>query len=291
MAKLGTKKIVIIAVAVSFSFLITFSLQENFAQNESFSYDGIARAAIIDQLHDDIPSPYFQDKATEYLETAGYEVDLYKTEELTVDFFKKLPSLNYQFIVFRTHAIGHDGPNSNSFEEEPVSLFTGEKYRDDRYIQEQLSGQIGKGAPFMSRIIEVSADLSELNNQNHTGGPVSVINTWDVIDTTNPYFLVGSKFVDELMYGKFNDSVLLLGGCSTLSNPSLARSLIDKGASAVIGWDALVGSVQNDQVMLSLLENLLINNMDIKDAVKSEENMDQTYSPFNPNLLYYDGTV
>ncbi len=44
------------------------------------------------------------------------------------------------------------------------------------------------------------------------------------------------------------------------------------------------------QVMLELLENVLINNMDIKDAVKSEENKDQGYSKFNPNLLYYDGT-
>ena len=286
MTKLGTKKIVIIAVAVAFSFLITFSLQENFAQNQNYSYDGIPRAAIIDQLHDDIPSPYFQDKASDLLETAGYEVELFTTEQLTVDFYKTLPSMNYEFIVFRTHAIGND-----ALGKEPVSLFTGEKYRDDKYISEQLAGLIGKGAPYMSSILDVSADLSGLNDSNNTSLEIDMTQSLEqLVDDSNPYFLVGSKYVDDVMEGRFQNSVLVLGGCSTLSDTSLAESLIRKGASAVIGWDALVGSNQNDQVMLELLENVLINNMDIKDAVKSEENKDQGYSKFNPNLLFYDGT-
>ncbi len=288
MTKLGSKKIVIIAAAVAFSFLITFSLQENFPQDQSFSDDGILRAAIIDQLHDDIPSQYFQDKATELLETAGYEVELFTTKQLTVDFYKTLPSMNYDFIVFRTHAIGNDVESGK----EPVSLFTGEKYRDDKYISEQLTGLIGKGAPYMSSIVDVSADLSGLNDSNNTSLEIDMTESFEqLVDDSNPYFLIGSKYVDDIMEGRFQNSVLVLGGCSTLSNPSLAESLISKGASAVIGWDALVGSVQNDQVMLGLLEDVLINDMDIKDAVESAEKNDSKYSKFNPNLLYYNGTI
>ena len=167
MIKLRKPQYIIIfsIVAVAFSLMITSTMQENLAQNETYSYDGPPRAAIIDQLHDDIPSQYFQDKAVELLQSAGYEVELFTTQELTVDFYKILPTMNYELIVFRTHAIGNDGP-TNSLDES-VSLFTGEKYRDDKYITEQLSGQIGKGAPYMSSLLDVSADLSELSSNNN----------------------------------------------------------------------------------------------------------------------------
>jgi len=123
--------IVAISLIVSFSVLFSFASQENIIQNESYSNNGIPRAAILDQLHSDIPSKDFQDKATEYLETAGYEVDIYTTEELTVDFYKTLPKMNYEFIVFRTHAVGTDGPE-NYEEEKSVALFTGEREADDK---------------------------------------------------------------------------------------------------------------------------------------------------------------
>jgi len=284
MKRLGTKKIIVlVAAVVAFSLITTTAMQENFHQNASYSY-GIPRAAIIDQLYDDIPNEQFQTKATEYLETAGYEVDLYTTNELTVDFYKKLPSMNYELIVFRTHAIGNDGPDYT--QKEPVSLFTGEKYRDDKYIQEQLLGQIGKGAPYMSSIMEVSADLSELNNSNNTRVEIDVTPSSNIVDDSNPYFLVGSKYVDEVMEGRFPNSVLVLGGCSTLSNPSLAKSLINRGASSVIGWDNLVGSVTNDVTILAFLENYLINDMEIEDAVESiMKNNDKT--KYGTTLSYY----
>ena len=284
MKRLGTKKIIVlVAAVVAFSLITTTAMQENFHQNASYSY-GIPRAAIIDQLYDDIPNEQFQTKATEYLETAGYEVDLFTTNELTVDFYKKLPSMNYELIVFRTHAIGNDGPDYT--QKEPVSLFTGEKYRDDKYIQEQLLGQIGKGAPYMSSIMEVSADLSELNNSNNTRVEIDVTPSSNIVDDSNPYFLVGSKYVDEVMEGRFPNSVLVLGGCSTLSNPSLAKSLINRGASSVIGWDNLVGSVTNDVTILAFLENYLINDMEIEDAVESiMKNNDKT--KYGTTLSYY----
>ena len=67
--------------------------------------------------------------------------------------------------------------------------------------------------------------------------------------------------------------------------------LISKGASAVIGWDDLVGSSQNDQVMLGLLEDVLINDIDIKNAVESAEKNYSKFTEYNPNLLYYNGTA
>lgn len=289
MNKLGTRKIILLIAAVAaFSLITTTAMQENFSQNASYS-SGIPRAVIIDQLYDDIPNEQFQNKATEYLETAGYEVDLFTTKELTVDFYKKLPSMNYELIVFRTHAIGNDGPDYT--QKEPISLFTGEKYRDDKYIQEQLLGQIGKGAPYMSSIMEVSADLSELNNSNNTRVEIDVTPSSQIVDDSNPYFLVGAKYVNELMEGRFQNSVLVLGGCSTLSNPSLAKSLINRGASSVIGWDNLVGSINNDHTILAFLENYLINDMEIKDAVEMAMKMSTTGGKYDANFSYYDNSM
>jgi len=289
MKKIGkSQKIIIFSVvAVAFSFMITSFMQENFFESETYSYDGPPRAAIIDQLHDDISNPYFQNKATEFLETAGYEVELFTTKQLTVDFYKRLPSMNYEFIVFRTHAIGNDEKDVASGKE-PVSLFTGEKYRDDKYITEQLSGQISKGAPYMSSVLDVSADLSELTNSNKTRIEIDVTSSFQVVDDSNPYFLIGSKYVDEIMEGRFHDTVLVLGGCSTLSSPTLAKSLINRGASSVIGWDSLVGSVSNDNTMLKFLENYLINEMEIKDAVDLAMNEVPKGSNYNANFSYYE---
>ena len=280
------QKIIIFSlVAVAFSVMITISVQENFSENETYSYDGPPRAAIIDQLHDDLPSQYFQDRATELLETAGYEVEIFTTIQLTVDFYKSIPSMNYEYIVFRTHAIGNEGPDAAG--KEPVSLFTGEKYRDDKYITEQLSGQIGKGAPYMSSVLDVSVDLSELTNSNKTSIEIDVTATSQVVDDSNPYFLIGSKYVDDIMEGRFNDSVLVLGGCSTLSSPTLAKSLINRGASSVIGWDNLVGSINNDNTILEFLENHLINEMEIEDAVEAAMSKVPKGSQYNATFSYY----
>jgi len=173
--------------------------------------------------------------------------------------------MNYEYIVFRTHAIGNN--NLDKTEEEKVSLFTGEKYRDDKYISEQLSGQISKGAPYTNSAIDVSANLPEMDNSNQSS--IEVLTPWEVVDDSNPYFLIGSKYVDEVMEGKFPNSMIVLAGCSTLSNPTLANSFINRGASSVIGWDNLVGSIKNDNTILAFLENHLINDMEIQDAVEA----------------------
>ncbi len=125
-----------IIVAVT-SAIITINLQPDFIQIENIAFDGIPKAVIIDQLHNDKPNKNYQQNVTKYLETAGYEVDLYTTDDITVDFYKKLPSLNYEYIVIRTHSLGIGEV------EESSSLFTGEIYEVFDHIQEQYSGVVG----------------------------------------------------------------------------------------------------------------------------------------------------
>ncbi len=199
-------------------------------------------AAIIDQLADSIPNKSFQQKAVEYLESAGYDVDVYTTEDITVDFYKKLPSMNYKFIYIRTHSLEVEELDNSTF------LFTGEKYDINKHIMEQLSGQVTNAIP--------------LNDQL----PSEMINNATMISDAT-YFAIGSKFVDELMVGKFPQTVIILGGCESIRKHDLAKSLIVRGASEIIGWDRSIGSFENDQVMLALLEEVLINKIGFYDAV------------------------
>jgi len=96
----------IIAVAIGFTFTLA-PINFQIVNSEFGTLDsGIPRAAIIDQLHNDKPNEEFQNKSIELLSNAGYKVDLYTTDEITIDFYKQLPSMNYEYILIRSHAVG-----------------------------------------------------------------------------------------------------------------------------------------------------------------------------------------
>jgi len=221
-------------IVVVTSAIITINLQPDLIQIENLSFNEIPKAAIIDQLHNDKPNTSYQQNVTKYLETAGYEVDLFTTDDITVDFYKKLPSLNYEFIVIRTHSLGIGEV------EESSSLFTGEIHNDYNHIQEQYSRIVGNGVPFLPDALK---------------------------DET--YFVVGSKFIDEAMLGTFPQSKIILAGCETTQGTQLAESLLYRGASEVVGWDGLVSSRQNDEVIMQVLEETLVNGIELEDAVES----------------------
>jgi len=214
-------------------------------------------AAIIDQIHDSIPNEFFQQKAQQYLEKAGYDVDIYTTEDITVDFYKKLPSMNYKFIYIRTHSLGVIEAQGSTF------LFTGEKYDKNEHILDQLTEQVRVGIPVYDPV-----QLAEM-----------IENDPNISDKM--YFTIGSKLVDELMVGEFPQTVIIIGGCESVRNLDLATSLIRRGASSVIGWDRAINAMENDKAMLLLLEEVLINKIGMYDAissVKQEYGSDLEYS-------------
>jgi hypothetical protein len=53
---------------------------------------GSPRAAIVDQLSLTEPNPAFTEAATDLLEQAGYAVDYFPGEEVTVEFYRQLPT-------------------------------------------------------------------------------------------------------------------------------------------------------------------------------------------------------
>jgi len=201
----------------------------------------IKKAVIIDQLYRDIPNPHYQNQTMSYLRDAGYDVDLYTSEDITIDFYKELPSMDYEFILFRTHSLAIYGKNPSEW------LFSGEKYSNKVHISETLAGQLSPGVPFIvteDQTITYSEALKER------------------------YFMIGSKFIDESMVGQFPGSVIILGGCETMPHELLAEALVNRGASSVIGWNELINSSKNDRVMTSLLEEILVNGLEIDESIE-----------------------
>ena len=261
----GLKTIVAILSVVITVSIITMFLYDTAEANNVDSSSNIPKAVIIDQLYDDIQNEWFHKKSSELLQGAGYQVDIFTTKDITVDFYKKLPLQNYKFVLVRSHGVA-DQNDQNS-----VSLFTGEKYVTDKYISEQLFGQIKKGAPLLEVNFLANGSDSQWVVVNETYSvlsmPANAITTSD-----EEYFLITPTFVDTAMEGKFSQTIFVLGGCSTMHTDTMAKSLSKRGASVVVGWDNKVGSYENDFAMLSLLEGLLVNNMEMEDAVESVMN-------------------
>ncbi len=62
-------------------------------------------AAIVDQVALTAPDPAFTEQALAYLTAAGFDVDVYEGEDITVEFFRTLPTRGYRLILFRTHSV------------------------------------------------------------------------------------------------------------------------------------------------------------------------------------------
>jgi len=281
--KIPRSKILALASIVAITFAVSILLIQN-GDAEIVSYDGPPKAAIIDQLYDEIPNELFHQKATEYLESAGYEVDIFTTKDVTLELYKTLPEKNYKMIVIRTHGVTDPG-NEKSL------LFLGERYSEDRYITEQLLGNVEKATPFLELTFAQNDELSQWVIVNDTyrykKTPAKVTAT-----NSDEYFAVGPKFVNDVMSGEFSDTVFFLGGCSTAKNSSLADSLINRGASSVIGWDDTTGSDDNDKFMLMYLKETLVNKMEEQKAVDYiMERYDRTDHKYYSNLKYFQGKI
>ncbi len=205
----------------------------------------IKKAVIIDQLFQDFPNESFQQNATKILTDGGYEVDLFTTADITIDFYKELPTMDYEFIVLRSHSLAIYGNKPSSW------IFTGEKYEAGRYTQEQLSGMLSPGVPFRQ-------------------GQISQMTQGDA--KSERLFMIGSKMIDKMMVGQFPGTQIILGGCDTMSQVYLAEALVKRGASSVVGWNGLVELRDNDAVMLSLLDDIFNGNLEMGDAVEKVMN-------------------
>jgi hypothetical protein len=196
------------------------------------------KAALVDQIALTNPDPEFTEQALAYLEEAGFSVDVYEGEEITIEFFRTLPEQGYQLIIFRSHSTNVLNENIPGG---PVFLFTSEIYEKNRYVKEQLTNRIGR-----ARML---------------------------YDEDSPlYFAILSGFVRQDMKGRFDDTLIIIGGCQSLGTPDLAQAFIARGASAIVGWNEWVDLSHNDQALLHLLRGLTTERLTLEQAVRKTMN-------------------
>jgi len=199
------------------------------------------KAAIVDQLYSFQPNQAFIHQTTQELADYGFEVDVYQGDEVTVDFYSDLPIYGYDLIIFRAHS----GLGEII---KKTCLFTNEPYSQRRHVTEQLTGRLA-----IARIGEHYP--------------------W--------VFAIDSKFVTQNMEEEFDNTVIIMMGCSCLYLEDLATAFIDKGASTYLGWDAAVGLDYVDKATPILITNLCSKGMTIKAAV------DETMAQVGPDPSFH----
>jgi hypothetical protein len=199
---------------------------------------GSKKAALVDLIALTNRNPEFTEQALAYLTEAGFSTDVYEGEEVTVEFYRTLPEKGYQLILLRTHSTNILNENIPGG---PVFLFTSELYDKNRYVKEQLTNRIGR-----ARLLY---------------GEDSPL-----------YFAIMSGFVRQDMKGRFDDTLIIIGGCQSLGTTDLAQALLDRGALAVVGWNEWVDLSHNDQTLLYLLRGLTIDKLTLEQAVRKTMN-------------------
>lgn len=195
----------------------------------------------------------FIQTTTNILKQAGYTVDYYPGEEVTVEFYRNLPTHEYELIILRVHSTAA-AYQEEEFVEAPVCFFTCEPYSKTKYIYGQLTDQI--------------ACVS--------------------YNTPQPpyYFAITPKFITSSMNSKFNNTVIIMMGCEGLHNAKMAEAFIQKGAKVYISWNEMVSASHTDQATTKLLKHLITEKQTIKQAVI--ETMEEVGpDPIDYSILLY----
>jgi hypothetical protein len=213
------------------------------------------KAVIVDQLSLRESNPEFIAAATHILESYGFTVDVWKGTDVTVDFYYKLPSLGYRFIILRVHSgllVSLEADNTTRVLD-TTYLFTAENYTTTKYVGDQLADRVSNA----------------------------------MMDENSPLvFAVNSEFIKRAD-GKFNGSIILAMGCESYKYNDLPMAFIEKGAVAYIGWSDVVTLEHVDVVTLDLLNNLLTANMTLSQGISSTMNLMGKDPYYNSYLKYY----
>lgn len=214
----------------------------------------VHKAVLVDHLSLTFPNQSFIDNVTEILEQAGYTVDYYPGEEVTVEFYKNLPTHRYRLIILRVHSSATK-PQGKEFVESRVAFFTSEPYSQTKYVYEQLADQLGVA--------------------------------YYTMPESSYYFAIGPKFVTANREGRFQNTTVIVMGCEGLTNTKMAEAFIEKGAKVYISWSQSVSASHTDQATIYLLTHLLTEKQTIEQAVENTMKEVGPDPAHNSVLLYY----
>jgi len=214
---------------------------------------GPPKAAVVDQLGLHFPNREFMQAAEGIMQEAGFGVDVYDPERVTVELYKALPTYGYGVVVFRVHIAL---PNASiQTDQRDAALFTSQRYNEVNYPLEQLGLSVQRGW------------ISWLPNE--------------------AFFVVTPKFITEGSMSDYPSSVVILMGCNGVENEALPKSFVDRGASVVIGWSGFVSTRHTDEATLILLKMMLLEKMSIGRSVRATMNQVGADPDYGSVLGYY----
>jgi hypothetical protein len=212
------------------------------------------RAAIIDELGLTDPNPSLIEKSQKMLVQAGYAVDLYPSDQVTVDLFRDLPKRGYKLVIVRGHSAGENSkvdPTTHAVTQEPlVSLFTSEPYSTERHVEDQRSRRLD--------VVQIGHRYPE----GAFGNGVQVANP-----PNDRYFGITPAFMEDSAQGRFKGTTVLLMGCDAVNSDGMAAALIKKGAGVVAGWDGPVSVGHTDEALGHVLQHFVVDGLAPGDAV------------------------
>lgn len=215
---------------------------------------GELKVAIIDQLYTLQPNEFFITQVSQQLQSHGFEVDVYRGEEVTVDLYQKLPTYGYRLIIFRAHTATRGWITSVGQKAFRTCLFSGEPYSKRKYVVEQLA----------ERVV-----VAKLMVQNLL------------------FFGIKSEFITNTVKGELPNSVIVMMGCSTLYIEDMAQAFVQKGASSYIGWDADVSLDYVDEASIYLVKQLCQPGVTIGEAVRSTNEVVGLDPKYGATLKYF----
>ncbi len=222
---LGKRRLIIVSLAIiAVSAVVAYSFKPN-------KPDGHAgrTAAIIDGLSVEFPNPEFIKETSDILEGFGYSVDYYQSSNVTVSLYRKIPTQNYDLILFRVHSAPMDPGKSTG-----VALFTSEK-PPGGYLAEQMLGWV-----------RVAKTL--------TGG--------------DQYYAVTPSFLREAAEGEFDGTTIIIMSCFSTIDSTLASVFIEKGADMFVGWDEKVTSEHMDRYILEIFREMEASDISFTEAAE-----------------------
>jgi hypothetical protein len=220
---------------------------------------GNGTAAIIDQLSSLQENEGFIANVTQELEDYGFVVDVYQGNNVTVDLYRQLPTYGYKLIIFRAHSgiLGQDGEIIPR-----TVLFTNEAYSESAHPLEQVYEQLTMGGAC----------------QNCT-----------MMFGITPEFVRATSVFDQGkdMEGRFDNTVIIMMGCSGIALPDMAQAFIDKGASMYLAWDRSVDLYYVDNATPYLMNQLCSEQLTVREAVDNTMAAKGPDPNYGANLTFY----
>jgi len=204
------------------------------------------RAAILDGLATDYPNQTFIESAVEVLRGAGFEVDIYSPENISLSLLRELPSKDYSIVLFRVHG---------GRIRQPIGLFIGsglfiEKCSPDSYRYEIESGYLLLGRPFFS---------------NET------------------YCVAPPHYISDKLHRDFKRTIIIAMSCFTGDDNLMASAFFERGARAYIGFRDKISPSYADAFTIRFLKKLYFEKLPIQEAfeqVSRELGPDPHYGGF-----------